>query len=308
MPSRREVSVDRLREAYKTLGIPVNSQLVIVRDAYRKLAKEYHPDSNPHDQHLSTSMMTKINEAYETIKWHLERGIRVEEREREQRVRYPYEDMIRRWENERRAEEERKTREKERRRREANAYDRFWERVVLEQKKELDDRQRYDVIRKYTRVLISFYYRNNLHNPRFREHPSGELFFSEYIERYDLLLEKSRKVGKTCKSGLYRKKSGKVAAFLSLFIDDARAFFPMGAERRAQALSIFQRALDSADRFMSGCFAEEGIDKDRALELLRRSLDEFEYFLQSYPQSPLVEHARRRIEVLEGAYRSFVAD
>ncbi|HUT64603.1 MAG TPA: J domain-containing protein [Spirochaetota bacterium] len=300
--------MDKLREAYRTLGIPVNSQLVIVRNAYRKLAKEYHPDSNPHDQHLSTSMMMKVNEAYQTIKWHLERGIKVEEYERKQRVRYPYEDMIRRWERERQQEEERRSREQERRRREAEAYDRFLDRVALERKHELDDRQYYDTITKYTGVLISFYYRNNLHIPHYRERSSGEGFFSEYLVRYDLLVSKSRKVEGMCKSKMYRRKSRKVSAFLRLFIEDARMLFPMGVERRAQALSIFQRALDSADRFMSRCFVEDGFDREEARELLERSLDEFEYFLRSYPQSPLVEHAQRRLGVLEGAYRSFMAD
>ena len=172
--------MERLREAYKILGVPVNSPLGIVRNAYRKLAKEYHPDYNPHDQHLSTSMMMKINDAYETIKWHLERGIEVEDHKKTGRVRYPYEDMIRRWERERRQEEEQKTRAEQRLRKQEEAYDRFLDHIANERKKELEDRRHYEDITRYTGILISFYYRNNLHNPHFRERSSGESFFSGF--------------------------------------------------------------------------------------------------------------------------------
>ena len=137
---------------------------------------------------------------------------------------------------------------------------------------------------------------------------SGDSLFSQYLVRYDLLLSKSRKVEGMCRSKKYRRKSRTVSEFLRLFLDDARMNLPQGAERRAQALSIFQRAVDSADRFMSSCFGEDGFDGRRARELLGRSLDDFEYFLQSYPQSPLVEHAQRKLDLLEGAYRSFMAD
>lgn len=301
-------TMEKLREAYRILGVPANSPLSVVRDAYRKLAKEHHPDYNPHDSRYSTSMMTKINDAYETIKWHLARGVTVEEHRRTGRATYPYEEMIRRWEEERRQEEEKLRREEERQRKSDEAYHRFWERFALEKKHELHDRRYHGVIRKYTGVLISFYYKCNLHNHHYRVLPSGDSLFSQYLVRYDLLLSKSRKVEGMCRSEMYRRKSRQVSEFLRLFLNDARMVLPQGAERRAQALSIFGRAVDSADRFMSSCFVENGFNGKKARELLSRSLDDFEYFLQSYPQSPLVEHAQRKLDMLERAYRSFMAE
>jgi curved DNA-binding protein CbpA len=300
--------MEKLREAYRILGVPADSPLRVVREAYRRLAKEYHPDSNPNNPTHSTSMMMKINDAYETIKWHTERGVTVEAYRRSERVRYPYEEMIHRWEEERKQEEEKRRREEDRQRRRDEAYYRFWERVALEQKYEIHDRRYYEIITRYTGILISFYYKNNLHNQHYREHPSGNSFFSQYLVRYSLLLSKSRKVEGLCSSQKYKKRSRTVSEFLRLFIEDARSVVPIEAERRAQALSIYQRAVDSADRFLSNCFVVDGFNGEKAKELLSRSLDDFEYFLQSYPQSPLVEHAQRKLAVLEGIYRSFMTD
>ena len=300
--------MDKLREAYKTLGVSSNSPLVVVRDAYRKLAKQYHPDSNPHDQRLSTSMMMRINEAYETVKWHVERGIRVDEYSSTDRVKNPYEEMIRRWDRERRAEQEEKARRQERRLRREEAYHRFWEQVAQERKYELLDKKNFEIIKRYAGALITFYYRNNLHNRQYRVRPSGEQFFTEYLSRFDLLLEKSEKVASFCRSKTYGRRSRAATDFLRVFIEDAELVLPIDAERRAQAVSIFGRAMDSADRFMSGCFTKEGFDRKEAKTLLKGTLDEFEYFLKSYPQSPLVEYAQRKLAVIEGAYRSFMTE
>ena len=101
--------MESLRDAYKVLGVPVNSSIRVVREAYRKLAKKYHPDSNPHEQEHSHAIMMKINDAYEIIKWHHKRGLRVEER-----VDSPYDEMLERWEKERAQEKEAKRRTEER--------------------------------------------------------------------------------------------------------------------------------------------------------------------------------------------------
>jgi curved DNA-binding protein CbpA len=298
--------LDKLRDAYKTLGIPSDSPLHIVRDAYRKLAKQYHPDSNPHDQRLSTSMMMRINEAYETVKWHVERGIRVEEHSSRERVKNPYEEMIRRWDRERRAEQQEQKRRQQQQIRREEAYQRFFEQIAQERKYELRDKRSFDIIKRYAGALVTFYYRNSLHNRQYRARPSGERIFTEYLSRFDLLLEKSKKVASLCRSKMYKRKSRTATDFLRVFIEDAELVLPIDAERRAQAVSIFSRASDGADRFMSGCFTKEGFDSKEAKILLKKALDAFEYFLSSYPQSPLVEYARRKLAVLEGAYRSFM--
>lgn len=54
-------------DPYKVLGISPDASDEEVKRAYRRLAKQYHPDRNPGDAHAA-QMMQKINAAYEQIK------------------------------------------------------------------------------------------------------------------------------------------------------------------------------------------------------------------------------------------------
>jgi len=60
-----------INEAAQILGIPVNATAAQVRSAYRKLAKKWHPDAHPNDQH-ALEMMQKINEANAVFQQHLQ--------------------------------------------------------------------------------------------------------------------------------------------------------------------------------------------------------------------------------------------
>ncbi len=51
---------------YKVLGIDKNATPTEIKNAYRKLARKYHPDLNPHDKN-SNSNFQKINEANEVL-------------------------------------------------------------------------------------------------------------------------------------------------------------------------------------------------------------------------------------------------
>ena len=51
---------------YAILGIPENSQIEVVKTAYRKLAKQYHPDLNPDDAGAE-SRFHEIQSAYDQI-------------------------------------------------------------------------------------------------------------------------------------------------------------------------------------------------------------------------------------------------
>ena len=56
-----------MRDPYEVLGIPRSATQQEVTDAFRRLAKKYHPDLNPSDKNAQ-SKMAQINVAYEEIK------------------------------------------------------------------------------------------------------------------------------------------------------------------------------------------------------------------------------------------------
>lgn len=51
---------------YKTLGVEKDTDVRQIRDAYRKLAYQYHPDRNPEDT-TAAEMMKRVNEAYAVL-------------------------------------------------------------------------------------------------------------------------------------------------------------------------------------------------------------------------------------------------
>ena len=54
-------------DPYRVLGLSPDASDEDVKRAYRKLAKKYHPDMNPGDEHAA-KMMNDINAAYDQIK------------------------------------------------------------------------------------------------------------------------------------------------------------------------------------------------------------------------------------------------
>src|ERR671913_1482130 len=54
------------KDYYATLGIPKTANAKEVKQAYRKMARKYHPDVNPGDK-SAESRFKEINEAYEVI-------------------------------------------------------------------------------------------------------------------------------------------------------------------------------------------------------------------------------------------------
>lgn len=56
-----------MRDPYEVLGVSRNATDEEVAKAYRKLAKQYHPDLNPGDE-TAAKKMSEINDAYDRIK------------------------------------------------------------------------------------------------------------------------------------------------------------------------------------------------------------------------------------------------
>ena len=54
-------------DPYKVLGVSPNASDEEIKQAYRKLAKKYHPDLNPGDENAAKKMQ-QVNAAYEQIK------------------------------------------------------------------------------------------------------------------------------------------------------------------------------------------------------------------------------------------------
>ncbi|MBM3461549.1 MAG: J domain-containing protein [Armatimonadetes bacterium] len=55
------------RDPYKVLGVPPIAGKDDIRKAYRELAKQYHPDLNPHQPVLAQERMKELTEAYDLV-------------------------------------------------------------------------------------------------------------------------------------------------------------------------------------------------------------------------------------------------
>ena len=57
-------------EAYATLGVQPEDDFATIRRAWRKLVRAHHPDVSDADPDTATKTLTKLNEAYDMMRWH----------------------------------------------------------------------------------------------------------------------------------------------------------------------------------------------------------------------------------------------
>ena len=55
------------KDYYKTLGVPRNADEKTIRQAFRRLARQHHPDVNPNDKTNAEQRFKEINEAYQVL-------------------------------------------------------------------------------------------------------------------------------------------------------------------------------------------------------------------------------------------------
>lgn len=52
---------------YEVLGVRNDADIVVIRAAYRALAKRYHPDTSKEPRHLAEASFKKINTAFSVL-------------------------------------------------------------------------------------------------------------------------------------------------------------------------------------------------------------------------------------------------
>ncbi|MFW6137790.1 MAG: J domain-containing protein [Spirochaetota bacterium] len=323
---------EELNRAYRILGISSRSSADEITRAYRRLAKKYHPDFNPQDPERSHTMMMELNEAYRVVRDHLRNGRPLHDFSRRSTYQqsrkktpasgrtwppgweeYAYTPPRRpgwyeRFQEEKRRQEEVLQRKREKAVREQQALNEFWRRLAAEKKYEMDDRRSYDVIIKYTYRLISLFYELNIQNHYLRARPYGKQLFDDFMDRYNLLLEKSSKITGTSKSERYRQQVKRVHRFLKAFIDDSLSIYPIASERRASALQAYEKSIKGLERFMGYYFSHPDVPREDAMQMFDNVLGGFEYFLKDFPESSLVAYTYSKIDVLEKWYRAFMKE
>jgi molecular chaperone DnaJ len=66
MPEKRERSGHMIEDPYKVLGVSHDASKEEIKKAYRRKAKEYHPDLHPDDPEAARKM-NEVNEAYDML-------------------------------------------------------------------------------------------------------------------------------------------------------------------------------------------------------------------------------------------------
>ena len=58
---------EQKRDYYEVLGVDKSATDEELKKAFRKLAKQYHPDANPNNKEEAEKKFKEVNEAYEVL-------------------------------------------------------------------------------------------------------------------------------------------------------------------------------------------------------------------------------------------------
>jgi len=295
--------MNEIGNAYRVLGITEHATLKEVHHAYRRMAKKYHPDSNPDSSDDALKMMMKINEAYETIKKHIrsESGKRFTAKPSGKSSSRRYGARAQRAFDARREAAARERREQE-------AFYKYLEKMARQRKLEEEEGDRYSVILENISILFSFFYEHILYSPVVRARPGSTDILRRFEENYDRLMKRCKEFVQKSRSRFYRRKSYQTYKFLSSFINEMNSDDAAGLERRAGACHMFEKAVYESDRFIGTFFTDESAGEEGERAMFSDCLDSFEIFIRSYPDSALIEYAQRRLDVLEKLYRAFMKE
>jgi hypothetical protein len=307
--------VERLFEAYKLLGVSADSPLDEITRAYRKLAKKFHPDSNPERQTYAHEMMMKINEAYTLVKdsygcYQSETGRKAgsEDRKTDTGVDRTLWAWILRFERQREEQRVRQQQEMERKKKENEALKKFWEKIIQQRQLEIADQKTHETIKKYAFALVSEFYKKNYPNILAVQRRYLQNDFEEYIDKFKCYMKKIRTLAGSSKSKGYRKKSTAVYNFLKSFILDAVRDSTSVMERRASAFESYGSATRDLQKFLGSYFSGQTMKKEELKEKFSQTLMYFEDFLSSYQDSPLIEYAKGKIEIMENFFFAYMKE
>ncbi len=294
-----------IADAYRILGVSAGSSMADITKAYRKLAKKYHPDSNPGDPASTHEMMMQINEAYMLLKKSRITSLGSPENQRASKDRQKT--TLERWYERILAKEnERVRRETLRKRKEDEALRRFWNKVAQEHSHEIEDTPALDAVRDSAYRMVSGYYEGNFYNTRPINRPSIQQEFDSYVEDCTGIMKEIKRIQQQCRSKRIAGGVRRIFVFLKAFLIDAHESLLAGFERRSSALSVFQNSDRKLHHFFDEYFSDPAAYAQDAEKSLKDVLGEYAYFLKSFPDSPLIEFAERRIELLEKFYHAFV--
>jgi len=309
-------------QAYRFLGLSTECSDEEITKVYRSLAKRFHPDSNPGaDSH---NIMMRINEAYGAIREHIKGGrkpgfttdpfsSRSGPHVRSERVRPastgrpanggPHASNTRHT-----TFGQQETRERTGREAGEDDLRGLWEHIVREYGHEKEDRKTFTLLLRHTYRIIKGYYEEGMHNPGSRRNPAKLIELETLKGKLGVVAERCGRFGREAGSDLYRHRGPLLHRFLLSLHRDMDEECDLFTERRASAVQVFEDGVRSADRFIYYHFSETSIDMGKANSMLKDALHDFETFVRTYPDSPLVPCSRRKVELLEHLYRAFIRE